>query len=472
MPNELERYEYRFGFIAYPANSTIDRGKVPAGWNQLNFNGYFLHIHPELALQKFTDNQDRSLLILGDVFVAHGSRTVEAELLSFLGGRYSSLDNLAGSFVIILDKNGHCSVLTDPIGSKPLFYEGASPVRFASHASLLAEATGRTISKATLNFIRSPEYRARTTSYLPGDLSPYDGIYQLIPNNELHASTATTKRYWPRERVSPTRFEDVALLWDEYFQNFAEFLKSRYNPVVGLTPGVDSRSTIATLRHFQVPMKFVTWEPMRAEEQQELPKIIDYLGQENHRWLRQVDSETRKDNKEFLEITARATGFLKRSSTLPLRLNRVSGVRNLFIKGLGGEILRGSASRKARPFLPENPQKLLVRTYSGPTRSLGRAPAYLPFIKRAAEDYVKRANFSGDLHGVDLGDLLYWEGRMGTYGGTGQLEIGTGMATHTAINSRLLYQASWGLPDADRLTSGLLLRLAEPFDATLVTELK
>lgn len=470
MSSELTTFAYRHGFLAHPTDRQIHLESIPSHWSRFPLANYTICTHPELSFRKLTGHAGRQLLVLGDVFVAHGECTLDEELFRILDGSYDSLDRLSGSFVFIVAIGEELTVFTDPIGSKPVFYEATTPACFASHAALLGEATDRELSQTTKKFLSTPEFQKRTTTYLPGDLSPYDGIYQLIPNNQLQVNDGTTRRYWPREYLASTTFDDLERLWDEYFRNFSQFLGQRFESVfVGLTPGVDSRSTNATLAHFGNNLRYVTWEPIVPAEKARIPAFVEHVGENKHQWLPHIDNDVRSEHHHFLDAASRATGFLKKHTTLSLRLHQVATGHDVFVKGLGGEILRGADSRKARPFLPEDPEKLLVRTYGGPSRALGDAPEYLPYIKRAAAGYVKRANFGGDMHGMDLGDLLYWEGRMGTYGATGQLEIGAGIPTYTAINSRLVYLAAWGLPDDERLTSELLLRLGARYDRALMS---
>ena len=162
---------------------------------------------------------------------------------------------------------------------------------------------------------------------------------------------------------------------------------------------------------------------------------------------------------------ADSTGNLKRGSTLAYRLGAVTDKKAVFIKGLGGEILRGSFGKKARPFLPDDPVKLIIRTYAGPSRAIIQGDNYIQFVRDAAIGYCERANFPiNESFDHDPGDLLYWEGRMGTYGALGLLEISVGLAVHAGMNSRKLFEVSWGLPDSERLTKELLLRTASQFD--------
>lgn len=422
-------------------------------------------VHPECSTLKLTNQTFDEVLVLGDVFVAHGQMSLEKNLLAILAGSYDHVDNLAGHFVVLLSAHGKVRCITDPMGSKPLFYSDLGSEAVASHSMLLAEYLKAPRNPEVDEILKSPNFRRRTTTYLPGDITPYRGIYHLIPNNELILPEVKTHRYWPREQPESVSFDDFMELWKEYFSNYADFLKGSYQPIVGLTPGVDTRALVASLRSYDVNLDYVTWSPMQEEERAKVPELIQYLSPISHTWLTHLSDEEKTGATEMMGYAANATGHLKRGSTLGYRLSSISDKRTVFIKGLGGEILRGSFGKKARPFLPDDPVKLIIRTYAGPSRAVLAGDNYIPFVREAARGYCKRANFSEETSlGHDMGDLLYWEGRMGTYGSLGLLEMSVGVAAHAGMNSRRLFQAAWGLPDDERLTKALLLRIASRFD--------
>lgn len=422
-------------------------------------------VHPECDVMSLTGQDYGEVLVLGDIFVAHGEDTLETNLLGLLQGAYDYLDNLAGNFVLFLSVSGRIRCVTDPMGSKPLFYSDQGVDAVASHATLLAEYLDMERNKDVDEILKSPNFKRRTTTYLPGDITPYKGVYHLIPNNELVLPEGKTNRYWPRKPLEAKNFDEYLSVWSEYFTNYSTYLKGRYRAIVGLTPGVDTRALVASLRANSVDMDFVTWSPMQEAERVKVPELIDYLAPIRHIWLSHLSDEEKIAAKDMMGRAADATGNLKRGSTLGYRLGEVTSKKGVFIKGLGGEILRGSFGKKARPFLPDDPVKLIIRTYAGPSRAVLEGDNYIQFVKDAAVGYCERANFSPEeSQEYDMGDLLYWEGRMGTYGALGLQEISVGLAAHAGMNSRKLFEASWGLPDEERLTKELLLRTASHYD--------
>jgi len=454
--------DFRFGFIAF---SDTDSDPAIENWSRVRTGDLNVLVHPDCDVLKLTGKNFEDVLVLGDIFVAHGEGTLEKNLLEVLHGSYDSLDNLAGNFVLFCSSEGHTRCITDPMGSKPVFYSDFGGVAVASHSLLLAEYLNAERDSEVDEILKSPNFKRRTTTYLPGDVTPYKGIYHLIPNNELVLPEVRTKRYWPRKALEPQSFEDYIDVWSEYFSKYSEFLKGRYQAIVGLTPGVDTRALVASLRANNVGMDYVTWSPMQEVERVKVPELIDYLSPIRHTWLTHLTDADKQGSKAMSQHAADSTGNLKRGSTLAYRLGAVTDKKAVFIKGLGGEILRGSFGKKARPFLPDDPVKLIIRTYAGPSRAIIQGDNYIQFVRDAAIGYCERANFPiNESFDHDPGDLLYWEGRMGTYGALGLLEISVGLAVHAGMNSRKLFEVSWGLPDSERLTKELLLRTASQFD--------
>src|SRR5699024_12723307 len=86
-----------------------------------------------------------------------------------------------------------------------------------------------------------PEHRAKATSFLPGDLSIYDDVHLLLPNNEFFARRGRTRRYWPVEGIAPATAEDALRVWGDYFSHFADYLRPRHRVVAGLTGRSEER---------------------------------------------------------------------------------------------------------------------------------------------------------------------------------------------------------------------------------------
>lgn len=354
--------------------------------------------------------------------------------------------------------------MNDPLGSQTVFYD-AEGRAVGSHAALVAEALGTGRSRSATRYMATDEYKSRTTRFLPGDLSLFDGIRLLIPNNEVELPSARTRRYWPGRPLEPTDVEMTFGLWDEYFTNYAAFLEPRYNLVLGLTGGMDSRAIIATLRAKGMRPRYETWDAMKEEERSRIPAMVAHL-KGPHRW---IDMAYRSDAPEFREIREAAkiaAGFTRGTPLLPAQVSRGAGQRDLFLYGHGSAVASGAYSRMAKPWLPEEPLQRAYTLYSGTARK-NASPEYRDFTLQAFREFFENGNYHCELHGADIGDLLYWEHRMANWASLQIATFTVALNSHAAFNSRRLFAAFWGLIDERRFTKGIHQEIMTRYDPTL-----
>lgn len=456
---------YRFGFLCLPRDRSASRPAVVAQWQHIPAAFFDFHVHPEMPVHHVTDRHDRTVFLFGDMFVAHGERTVEEALLEMAAGDRAITEDISGRFVIFIVDGDKASVLNDPLGSQPVFYSGADGGVAASHSALIAEALGLSKSPRTKAYMASSEYMARTTRFLPGDLSLYEGVRLLVPNNELSLPGTTTSRYWPRRDITAASYESILSLWDEYFGAYAEYMAPRYSPVLGLTGGVDSRSVIATLRHKQLEMRVETWDKMPDAEGCRIPEMVRHLGLD-HRW---VDTTRRSGDAEFRavrEAAKSAAGYTRGTPLLPAQMAEGAGQRDLFIYGHGPGVTAGAFNREAKTWLPDDPVKRAYTLYAGNVRH-DAGPEYEKFTVGAYESFFERANYSAELFGTDIGDLLYWESRMGNWASQQMAAVAVGLPVHAGVNSRRLFQEFWGAPIEERVGKKIQREIMAHFDPVL-----
>ncbi|MGP5086287.1 hypothetical protein ACTXKH_16305 [Brachybacterium tyrofermentans] len=457
--------DFRLGFIVAPRRHRFKEQTFLHRWNRILFHGYKIFVHPEATMSRVDNAEGVTVLVIGDIFVAHGSAQLDELLLRTATGDREALDDLSGRFALFIFDGEEGCVMHDPLGSQAIFRTlGPGPV-VSSHATLIAECDSLPPSSRVKKYMASEEYRSKVTRFLPGDLTMYEQIVHLIPNNELDLVTGSTSRYWPRTSIKASTFDDVARVWDEYFTAYAKYIQARYNPVIGLTGGLDSRAVIAVLRDKAVQANYITWDKMPAAEAARIPGLVEHLGS-SHSWVRMQERPATDRSKVIREAARTAAGLTRGIPLLPAQVDEVTGPRSLFIKGLGGEVMRGPFNSRQKSHLPMDLDGLAYALYAGEIRKTAGVD-YEQFTRRAIQGYLKRANYHVELCGVDYGDLLYWEQRMGTWTAVQHAEFSVVLNSHSAMNSRRIFAASWGLEDRNRFGPELLDRLIRQYDTRI-----
>lgn len=457
--------EYRPGFVVHPLGSVSSYPIALVEWTQKNLGEWVLLHHPDARVQEVVVDPDREAIVIGDIFVAHGDFPLQHHLHAAVLGDRAVLDDLGGRFALVIRDREQLTLLHDPLGSQTIFYS-ADGRAAGSHAALLGELLGVTMSRRHVTYMRSDEYRSRATRFLPGDLSLFEGIHLLVPNNELELPGARTRRYWPRTPLKETSAADAARVWDEYFTRYSQFLAGHGQAVLGLTGGFDSRAIIATLRAKGIGMRCETWDSMGEEESARIPAMVEHLGVE-HRW---INTRRRGEDARFLQVRAAArsaAGFTRGTPALPSQVADGAGPSDVLITGHGGGVLAGGFSRAAKPWLTDDPLKRAYGLYAGTTKHMASAE-YRNFTLRAFRDYFDRGNVDGEeALGHDFGDLLYWEHRMANWAAVQIATFAVAIDVHAGLNSRRLFEAFWGLPPELRRGKATQREIMASYDPVL-----
>lgn len=454
---------FRFGFILADEGRGLVAESI-SHWKSFAIGGLVGFSHHETNVRSFGGTGWQAV-VLGDMYVAHGRRSV-AELICMLAemGDHSALDDLGGRFALVLCCGGTVRLYHDAFGSRSVYYRSGPGVLVGSHSALLAEVCGEKLDPAAVVYRDSPEYKPRGTSYLPGDRTMYSGIFALTPNHYYSAQRSRPVRFWPRHEVEASDYDCFFDVADEYFQTFSAFLRARGVGLFGLTGGVDSRALLAGVRAYDVPLRLVTWGGGRLppEELPVVKRMVRHLGS-SHQFI-DVGRKTKEaQNRSLMDATEIATGFSRGKAALTANMSRVVNEGDVFVRGYGGEILRGFYNRHNRE-LPDRSPEALTDIYL--TKRVGKpAPEFRDFAVRAFAEFIERTEFQAEFFNHDPLDIFYWEQRMGTWGSMMLNEMDPVVYSMAGMNSRRLFEAAFGLEREERLGMSLLLRLTQRYDA-------
>ncbi|MGP5090394.1 hypothetical protein [Brachybacterium tyrofermentans] len=439
----LENVLYRRGFLLLPAATRYEELPFLEQWDDREVGDWRLLTHPETPVMIHTGVGQRTVIALGDVFVAHGEAPIEECLDRFARGDLPVLEDLSGRFALLAVAGPEVRAVQDPIGAQTVFTSERHRA-LASHAALLAECLDLPRSPSMSRLMQMPEQKAKTTRFLPGDRTLFDDVRLLVPNTEIDLATGRTHRYWPYAPLPETSRDDVLAVWDEYFERYARHLDGYEEVVLGLTGGVDSRGMIAALRSKGVRIRYESWAAMKDEESSRIPAMIEHLGGE-HRWIDIRQRVETPEGQDLAEAGRRAAGYTRGTPTMPALVAQDAKPGGVFIYGHGGGVTAGPYSRGAKRFLPEDPLERAYYLNAGPQRKTA-TPEYRHVNRRAFQEFLKRADYGGDLHGVDPGLLLYWEHRMANWAALQIAVHAIGITAHAGLNSRRIYASFWGLP--------------------------
>jgi len=250
---EIERLKYRNQYLLTPS-----RIECPFLSNCREVRGnYFLYTHTDLIVTS-VDQEDAEIILLGDLFDhVHPEKSNEDIVRDLIDLEFDSILNglgrYAGRYVLIYSKGDMLNLVHDPIAARKVYYcTSQGEVWMASQAHLLARVLGfgKSTNPEVLDYYKSEEF-VRLNHANIGDLSFYDEIRQLMPNHFLDVNEFRTLRYWPKAKIERRPLKEVARECANIFEGFMESITNRYEVMLPVTAGKDSRLLMAATRRFK-----------------------------------------------------------------------------------------------------------------------------------------------------------------------------------------------------------------------------
>ena len=472
MNNKLD-LKYRFGFLIENKKEKLNLTSCDflSSWDLTQCGEAIIAHHHEAKISKF-QFKNHFVFTLGDIFCAHGTESLTNILKRFSEENdWDSIDNLSGRFAILTynkKNNSFEKILTDPIGSRTLFYSTKRPGLVASHSSLLAEVLNTNRDQETIEFIKSEDFLTIRTKFLPADLTMYKNIYGLPANHYYSFTENKAIRFWPRNPIQPDKLENLIKTSEEYLVKQIEYFSATgTRPVIGLTGGVDCRSIIAAWNSSKVHFKCLTWNRNLSNDEIEIiKKISSYIYADSYF----LDVKKTEQTESFEAL--KKSGYINRGSfigngVLTAQTAEFSGPSDVFVRGLGGEILRGMFNKKT-----SRENKVENITYATNLYKTSRlknpSEKFRLFVEKSYKDFFDRINLNNQkLFNYDFGDLIYWEQRMSMWAASLLNEADPALKNIAGLNSRKMYEAAYGLPDEERFQRELLLKITSNFDPYL-----
>lgn len=453
VPDEARRFLYRRGFAFLPHRVRVS---PPSHWKKTRFWRGTLYHDPEVPCFLHRE-RGCSIVLIGMVFDAEAGtldeRKIAAELAQSHADRTAFLDHLdrlGGRFALLVLTRKNIEVFTDAMGSRSIFYSVNSGA-FASHAEMVAQADRAGLRDFYIPFLTSPGYRMRDVKYLPGAITPYEGVLQLTPNTSLSLPGMEVRRYWPRrELVTGITPEQATDRLEQELTTLARYVASKgFRAAIGLTAGTDSRSIYAAFCRDD-PYLF-TWIRSKDgshrtdDDTRFAQRAAAIYGNEHEIFQILGPLKLNEANSPLSYAFRRSTGYFRGIDSPwlhPLNERRAVVANGVFLRGFGGEVLRGFYQKMRRRITTVSPQKL-AHTYD--------VNAGTGVTRRSFARFIRTAQFEPErFGGRDPNDMFYWEHRMGTWGSIAMSEADLVIPSLVGFNSRTLYDTFLGLPFEDR----------------------
>lgn len=406
------------GFVIH---RDLDLNELPTGWVNLPLGslGWSFSHDPGQATELIrASNTDHWILVHGLCLYAgederdlsSGQRLIEAltvgresflDLLDVLGGRHIVLAGDSSSFALYQDATGMRSV-----------YFSAEAELVASHAHLvneIQEHAARTPDQGCNGFLKS------------WDRTPWLGISGLLPNHELSVPEFSVTRFFPRGENAYrlwTMADRVTAYLALFKNEWRQFEKRGFDPVLSITGGNDSRTNLALLSERAEGVRTFTyaaskdiksaWADSTRLDRQIVEEIKDCIPLD-HRFF-EVRASDRKSDQIPRDILARNTLGNHGSWLLPYYLSNFPEENVIHIRGNTYGVYKApwhAAEDNNHIAGLRTLHRMLTRGDRGHEAPESREAHFM--------DGVRRWQYDGDIFGYHRNELLYWEMRLGRW---------------------------------------------------------
>lgn len=413
-------------------------------WKHIDLNNsYHLFVHPELNLSIKTNNNLR-IILLGNIFDYKNQKFSNDNILnSLFTDDFNHLlrltDSYSGRYIIIFIRDKDFKIFHDPSASRKIYFSNKdNKVWCASQPHILSKLLGFEITPniGIQNYYNSKEFlRLESSGIL--DITIFDEIKQLLPNHYLDITNRQIIRYWPCETLEKINIKDAASIAAQMLRGFIENANNRYDLMIPVTAGADSRSLAAASKNISDSVfYYINKNPWTDEDCNDI-KIPSRLFKKINikfsilEYSQNVDSEFKKvyfNNNMFASekyLPSIYNYYLNFEDKINLPATFIAIAKNFFHtfeKNITGEILA----------------KL-----NGISNHEIAIDAYSNWLK-TSYPVCKKYN-------INILDLFYWEERMGNWGTQIQVDKDIAHEEFMPYNSRKLITTLLGVDKKYRL---------------------
>ncbi|WP_416729813.1 hypothetical protein [Fictibacillus sp. JL2B1089] len=261
---------YPFGFLLSRNHQFLNKFE----WHEFKFiNGWEFYYSPKNEFVEF-NTEDTQLVIIGYFFDVRNGQLAEAKIIHNLikaaDRSYDyfleELSYLSGRYLLILSRNDELKLFHDVSGLRAVCYHTELDI-IASHDSLVKEVANH--------------YKCSQIYFKPSEISfsyntRYANILKLIPNMSYEVNARRLERYYPTKLYTQkTKFEIKEILKKYLYETVKWLQSSKYQPILSLTGGGDSRTSLAILKPIIHNIEMFTYMKDTSDSSEYAKKTFD-----------------------------------------------------------------------------------------------------------------------------------------------------------------------------------------------------
>lgn len=403
-------------------------------WRTARIDRFCFYLHPRQALFSVEKNQVTYFLI-GHAYNPFSMKEKEEEILTEIAGSrsreeyFSKISELTGVFVTGYICGGHIYLSGDASCMLTMFYGNVNGHFYAcSHSQLLGDLCGLELDDYVKKLV---DYRFYSWFgiMLPGDISPYQEIKQLVPNHQIiyKAGKIYLQRFWPTAKIeicgSEKDYEEIIKKASGLLRNNMELIAKKWKDgraAISMTGGCDSKTTLACAKGSYDQFSYFSYRSSEAEavDAEAAARICGRLNLAHKLYvIPDCDSEY-SDIEIWRMILEQNTGNIGKQNKNDVR-KRIFFVRHhdfdVEVKSWVSEIVRAYYNKR---FAKNRfPQKVKPRYLTAMYKVFFTERRLVRETDKIFRAYLERYYYGDIFEKVSWTDLIFWEYRVRSWNG-------------------------------------------------------
>jgi hypothetical protein len=406
-------------------------------WQHKLVGDVHLFVHPDLEITA-KEGPSTLILLLGYIFdPAHPAKT-NKDIVSDLISKVNRFEDLiaavkpyAGRYALLYRDDSIFAILHDPLGLREIYYcTQPNKVICGSQPNLIdafSEPKLRvTQNRSILHFYEQDLKLGRSGRLWVGDETYYHSVKHLMPNHYLDIGSLVAKRYWPNRRLERIDLATAVKQSCDYLKGTLKAVTSRYDVMMAVTSGIDSRSLLAASREVRDRIYyFINKEPSLNDKSADICIPRNMFNKLNipfhvHNVDGPVDEEFRK---VFLNNTFMSTDFI-----LPT-------IYNVYFKNHANKVNLLGVGEIGRDFYGQAPRNL-----TGYYLARNLKYKHSRYATAQCKKWLQEARETAETYNVDIMKLFLWEGLLGNWGVVGNSESDIAIEEFDPYDSHDIYE--------------------------------
>lgn len=424
------------GFFILSQEANVVLPEYTSTWNKVDILNFSFYIHPRQSLFYKTEDSSAYFLI-GHAYNPFSNTICENEILNewSMSDKKSNeedfdyINSLTGLFLIGKITDEQVSVLLDCAGMLSGYYGVIdNNILISSHTVIFSELFGLSTSDYVKELLDYKFY-SLYGAFLPGDITPYDNVYRIVPNTEvtinLKSFDVNINRFYPNKAIKSITCESEYKKQLEsivdVFRNSMRIIAEKWSrPAISLTGGMDSKTTLASANGIYDKFSYFSYITSKAEK-------LDADAAKSICKAIEVEHKTY----DILPIANEYADFETTKTILQYNMdyigkNNINDIckREYFsniddfdveVKSWVSEIARANYYKKFGK--KRMPKSITPRRCSCMYKIFLHNRKLLRYTDKIFEEYISKTDFENHIFNYDWSDLFLWEIRYGSWGG-------------------------------------------------------